>query len=198
MDRLQSWTDDPETRYFSGVAHYERPLDVPASMLQPGDSVWLDFGELRAVTPDPAPARRRAWVEAPVREAAVVLVNGRRAGAIWCPPYRVDVTHLVHAGRNTLQVEVGNLALNHMAGHALPDYRLLNLRYGTRFEPQDMDKVRPVTAGLLGPVTLVSGPAQAGPVRWDRPGPLLADPDGRTDDGGSNEQMTPAALGSKI
>jgi hypothetical protein len=39
---------------------------------------------------------------------------------------------------------VANVAINHMAERALPDYRLLNLRYGNRFEPQDMDKVRPV------------------------------------------------------
>ena len=42
------------------------------------------------------------------------------------------------------------------AGRYLPDYRLLNLRYGTRFEPQDMDKVRPVPAGLTGPIRLLA------------------------------------------
>ena len=41
------------------------------------------------------------------------------------------------------------------AGRSLPSYRLLNLRYGVRFEPQDMDKVQPVPAGLLGPIQLV-------------------------------------------
>jgi hypothetical protein len=41
-----------------------------------------------------------------------------------------------------------------MANRALPDYRLLNLRYGTRFEPQDMDHVRAMPSGLLGPITL--------------------------------------------
>jgi len=45
--------------------------------------------------------------------------------------------------------------LNYMAGHALPDYRLLNLRYGVRFEAQDMDKVQPIPAGLLGPIRLL-------------------------------------------
>jgi hypothetical protein len=46
-----------------------------------------------------------------------------------------------------------------MAGRALPDYRLLNLRYGTRFEAQDMDKVAPVPSGLTGSVRLTFGPA---------------------------------------
>jgi hypothetical protein len=44
-------------------------------------------------------------------------------------------------------------------GRALPDYKLLNLRYGERFVPQDMDRVRPQTSGLLGPIRLTVSPA---------------------------------------
>jgi hypothetical protein len=44
----------------------------------------------------------------------------------------------------------------HLAGRRLPDYRLLNLRYGVRFEPQDMDKVQTVSSGLLGPIRLIA------------------------------------------
>jgi hypothetical protein len=62
---------------------------------------------------------------------------------------------LLHPGENTIRIQVANLALNYMAGHALPDYRLLNLRYGVRFEAQDMDKVQPIPAGLLGPIRLL-------------------------------------------
>ena len=69
------------------------------------------------------------------------------------------VSALVRAGPNEIRIEAANLAVNHMAGRALPDYKLLNLRYGTRFEPQDMDKVQPVTAGLFGPIRLVAMPA---------------------------------------
>jgi len=98
-------------------------------------------------------------VDAPVREAAVVFVNGRRAGSAWCPPYEVDVTALLRPGSNQIRIDVGNLAINHMAGRALPDYRLLNLRYGTRFEPQDMDKVQPIPSGLFGPIRLVASAA---------------------------------------
>ncbi len=75
---------------------------------------------------------------------------------MWCPPYSVDLTGRLRAGANTVRIEVANLGINHMAGRALPDYRLLNLRYGTRFEPQDMDKVQPVPSGLLGPIRLVA------------------------------------------
>ena len=34
----------------------------------------------------------RAMFEPPVHEAAVVSVNGKRAGAIWTTPFEVDVT----------------------------------------------------------------------------------------------------------
>jgi hypothetical protein len=98
----------------------------------------------------------RALLEGPVREAAVVTVNGRRAGSIWCPPYSIDVTDFLHVGENRVRIIVANTAINYMAGHALPDYRLLNLRYGERFQPQDMDQVQPVPSGLLGRIRLIS------------------------------------------
>ncbi len=161
MDPLRSWTEDEETRYFSGVATYEKAVVVPASLLQDGLVVRLDLGEGQTI-PYPGPkARMQAWLDAPVRDAAVVSVNGRRAGSVWCPPYSLDVTGLLRPGENQIKIEVGNLAINHMAGRALPDYKLLNLRYGLRFEPQDMDKVQPVAAGLLGPIRLVASPGGA-------------------------------------
>jgi hypothetical protein len=156
---LRSWTDDEATRYFSGVAVYEKTVDIAAPMLRQGQSVWIDLGEPRAIDVGGPRARVQAWIDAPVRDAAVISVNGRRMGAVWCPPYRLDVTAALRPGPNTIRIDVANLAINHMAGHALPDYRLLNIRYGTRFEPQDMDKVQPVPAGLLGSVRLVVAPA---------------------------------------
>ena len=156
MNQLRSWTDDENTRYFSGVATYEKTFDVPAAMLAGRASVRLDFGTGSPLAPLPMRAGMRTWLDPPVREAAVVYINGQRAGSLWCPPYALEVSSLLHAGQNTLRVEVANLALNRMAGTRLPDYRLLNLRYGVRFEAQDMDKVRPEPAGLLGPIVLTT------------------------------------------
>jgi len=161
MDRLRSWIDDDATRDFSGVATYERDVEVPANLLPSrsgnGPHVTLDFGEATPTTGARDPnARMQAWLDAPVREAAVVYVNDQRAGSVWSPPYAVDVTTFLRVGNNHLRIQVANLAINHMASRALPDYHLLNLRYGTRFEPQDMDKVRPVPSGLLGPIRLMA------------------------------------------
>ena len=120
-ETLHSWTEDDATRHFSGVATYEKTVRVPESMLATGLRLELDFGAVKA-TSAPATGRMQAVVEVPVREAAIVYVNGRRRGSIWCPPYRLDVTGLLHPGENQIKVEVANLALNAMAGHPLPDY----------------------------------------------------------------------------
>jgi hypothetical protein len=156
METLHSWTDDDATRYFSGVAMYEKSVNVPAPMVANGLAVQLDFGEGRPIPQERLTNGMRAWLDPPVREAATVFVNDRRAGSLWAPPYKLAVTEFLRPGSNAFRIEVANVAINHMAGRALPDYRLLNLRYGTRFEPQDMDKVRPVPSGLTGSITLRS------------------------------------------
>ena len=97
----------------------------------------------------------QAAFNAPIREAAIVYINDRKVGSIWCPPYAIEVTGLLRAGENRIKIVVANTAINYMAGHALPDYRLLNLRYGERFQAQDMDKVQPVASGLMGQIRLV-------------------------------------------
>jgi hypothetical protein len=160
METLRSWIDDESTRYFSGVAVYERNFSVSGSMLQTGLALRLDFGTGTASAEISGRSNgMQSWLDAPVREAAVVYVNDRRAGSVWCPPFSVDVTELLRRGENSLKLQVANTAINFMAGRSRPDYRLLNLRYGTRFEPQDMDRIQPVASGLLGPIRLIAGPA---------------------------------------
>ena len=155
MKVLRSWTDDETTRFFSGVATYEKEVTVPATTLQKGIAVKLDFGEGTAVPSRALRSGMQAWLEGPIRDAAVVYVNDQRAGSVWCPPYSIDVTNLLRPGQNKIRVAVANLALNYMAGRSLPDYRLLNLRYGERFQAQDMDKVQALPAGLLGSIRLI-------------------------------------------
>jgi hypothetical protein len=157
MPKLSSWTENEATRYFSGVATYEKSVDIPAGMMRNGQPVKLDFGEGTALPAQNLRAGMQAWYDGPIREAAVVFVNDKRAGSVWCPPYAVDVTRLLRPGSNKLRIMVANTALNYMAGHSLPDYRLLNLRYGERFQAQDMDKVKALPSGLLGPIRLIAG-----------------------------------------
>lgn len=151
---LASWTDDEATRYYSGVAVYSREFKVSKSQLTNQRRLLLDFGPGMMVTLDPKQRGSRAWLESPVREAAEILVNGQRAGTIWCPPYELDITDHLHAGRNRIELRVGNLGINTLAGRPPADYRLLNARFGERFTPQDMENLQPLPAGLLGPVFL--------------------------------------------
>jgi hypothetical protein len=155
LGALRSWTDDESTRYFSGAATYTKSVNVPSDALDQKRKTYLDFGEGEPIAEQALRSGMQAWFNPPVREA-VVYVNEQRAGSVWCPPFRLDVTGFLRAGSNEFRVVVANTAVNYMAGHSLPDYRLLNLRYGERFQAQDMDKVQPTTSGLLGPIHLIS------------------------------------------
>jgi hypothetical protein len=98
----------------------------------------------------------RAWMESPVREAAQVYVNGRPAGAVWKPPFQVEVTGLLKSGENSIRVVVANTALNLLAKGPLPDYKELVAKYGDRFQAQDMQSVQALPSGMMGPVRLES------------------------------------------
>jgi len=154
-----SWADLPELRHYSGTVAYRATFDTAVA---PGTCLALDFGQ---GTPRPRDtrARHRADLDAPVRDAARVLVNGRDAGVLWAPPYRLDLEALVRPGRNTLEVRVANTALDALAARPRPDRRLLTARYGERFQDQDTDAVVPQPSGLTAPVTLVRGTAGSGP-----------------------------------
>ncbi len=98
----------------------------------------------------------RALLESPVRESALVYINGQKAGSVWHPPYEVDVSRFVRAGENQVRIVVANLAINEMAGKALPDYTLLNLRYGKRFDPQGFKDLKALPSGIVGPLRLAT------------------------------------------
>ena len=153
LDALHSWTDDEARKFYSGTATYERKVTI----VKAGRYV-LDFGSGTPV--DPNAGRRaangmRAWLDSPVREAAQVYINGQLAGAVWKPPFEVDVSGL-KAGENTIRIVVANTALNVLARGPLPDYKELIAKYGDRFQAQDMQSVQSLPSGIMGPVKLVS------------------------------------------
>ena len=162
MPELVSWTDisqtnAPNARYFSGVATYRNTIHISAADLN-DKRLLLDFGPGKPL-PEPTAGRNhpgmRAYFDPPIREAAVIYVNGARAGSLWHPPYVLDVTSLLKPGDNALEIRVANTAINTLAGQSIPDYRLLWERYGRRFAPQDMDNLQPLPSGILGKVQLI-------------------------------------------
>ena len=157
-----SWNDVAEARYFSGTATYRRTFDRPAESRGAGARTYIDFGDAAPIEREPLPDGTlrgnsfAALVAAPIREAATVSVNGRKAGTLWAPPYRIDITELLKDGSNDLAVEVYNTAINQLAeGGRLPDVEAVTARYGRRFRLQDMDTIRPLPSGILSVPELV-------------------------------------------
>jgi alpha-L-rhamnosidase len=154
---LADWTDDPATRFYSGEAVYEREFTLSKMPVGP---VFLDVDGGTALT---MPAGRtgpgmRAWYDPPVREAAIVFMNGHRVGSLWHPPYRLAVSGFLKPGQNRLVIKVYNTAINAWAALPPHDYKPLIAKYGDRFQMQDLDQVQPVSSGLLGTIRLVTGP----------------------------------------
>ena len=158
MDKLVSWTEDPATKDFSGVATYEKTIDVAPEMLKEGLSLSLSLGQ--AIAPQDSDTGRRggsqrfaAALEAPVREAAVVYVNDQRVGSVWAPPYALDVTGKLKPGANAIRIEAANLAINYMVAHGYPNYNLQGVRkqFGNRFDPQDLNQLRAAAFGPARP-----------------------------------------------
>jgi hypothetical protein len=170
---LTDWTADPATLHYSGEAVYTRDfkltgvpragiyLEVDGGTALPGaPNSPQEHAPLGANgLPDPLVTRpgpgMHAYFDPPIHEAALVTINGQPAGALWHPPYRLDVTKLVKAGENHIEIRVFNTALN--AWSALPphDYKPLIQKYGDRFQMQDLDKVKPIPSGILGSIHLV-------------------------------------------
>jgi hypothetical protein len=175
--KLTDWTADPATLHYSGEAVYVRDFTLASA---PAGSVYLKvdggeplplprrFGDPPVLLPNGLPDPRitrpgsgmRAYFDPPIHEAALVTINGKPAGALWHPPYRLDVTSLLNPGANHIEIRVYNTALN--AWSALPphDYKPLIAKYGDRFQMQDLDQVKPIPSGILGSIHLVTEGAQ--------------------------------------
>lgn len=126
---LWNTSEDARIKAFAGTAVYQTTFVVdPKSRIQDRIAA-LDLGV--------------------VHDLAEVLVNGKSAGVVWTPPFRVDIKKLVLPGKNTLEVRVVNTWHNwRLANKYVPVQHPWASRGLT--EP-------PMPAGLLGPVTLSVG-----------------------------------------
>jgi hypothetical protein len=169
---LTDWTADPATLHYSGEAIYSRDFKMDAASREPiclqvegGEAVPMprkpgDAPVLMANgLPDPRVTRTgpgmHAYFDPPIREAALVFINGQPAGALWHPPYRLDVSKLLKPGTNHIEIHVYNTALNAWSAEPAHDYGPLKAKYGDRFQMQDLDQVKPVSSGILGTIKLV-------------------------------------------
>ena len=152
---LTDWTSDPATRFYSGEAVYERNLTLDKL---PAGEIFLEVEGGAQVTQPTVRAGpgMRAWYDPPVRDAAIVTINGRRVGSLWHPPYRLPVAGFLKPGKNQIVIKVYNTAINAWAALPPHDYQPLIEKYGDRFQMQDLDQVKPAASGLLGTIRLVT------------------------------------------
>ena len=136
FEKLVSWTESDEAgiKYFSGRAVYRKSFDVSRDRMEAGSSLELDLGA--------------------VQHVAKVTLNGRVLGILWKPPFCIDITDAVRAGKNDLVVEVANTWTNRLTGDSfLPPEQ----QYATsNMHPALSRKETPLQpSGLLGPVRII-------------------------------------------
>ena len=78
-----------------GTVRYKTTVNVPAGSISGSSDVLLDLGD--------------------VRESAHVYINGRDAGVAFCAPFQLSVGKYLHAGNNTIEIDVTGLAANYVA-----------------------------------------------------------------------------------
>ncbi|MDR2285993.1 MAG: hypothetical protein LBE04_00735 [Prevotellaceae bacterium] len=88
--------DDDDVKYFSGTAVYETTIQMKSSDLSANRAVTLNIDELYDI--------------------AEIEVNGKKAGVLWHPPYRADITAYLKSGANTLKIHVTNTWINRLIG----------------------------------------------------------------------------------
>ena len=175
---LKDWTADASTLHYSGEAIYSRDFTL-ATIPKSPIYIQIDGGTAIPGAPDsppehgPAPGLigpnglpnplvtragpgMHAYFDPPIHEAALVFINGQPAGALWHPPYRLDVTKLLKPGTNHIEIHVYNTALNAWSGLTPRDYKPLIEKFGDRFQMQDLNKVAPVPSGILGTIKLIT------------------------------------------
>lgn len=140
----ERWTEsgDPAVRHFSGSATYRTRFSMDPEQLQPNRyRIELDLG---AVDP-----------------MARVLLNGKDLGLCWSPPFRRDLTGVLQAGENLLEIRVTNTWQNALVGALRYPEGYPGQPGPKAFHPQ-VTLLRRLTAesplipaGLAGPVRLV-------------------------------------------
>lgn len=151
--KLDDWSKRPESgiKYYSGTAVYWITFNWDGHVSGP---VFLDLGRVSVI--------------------AGVKLNGKDCGIAWTPPYQVEITKALKAGKNNLEVSVANTWLNRLMGDGL-DIKMGSEKHTwTTLNPYSVDpkltvpeisertyyknkdtKPEPVTSGLLGPVRIL-------------------------------------------
>jgi hypothetical protein len=139
LHTLSSWTEqaNDDVKYYSGTATYTTDFDIPKAMAGPDKRLSLELGD--------------------VHDLVEVWLNDQHVGALWKPPFNIDITHAVRAANNKLRLEVTNTWRNRLIGDYGKEpgdrktFVVPLLRLGKQWLPGGPGTVLS-PAGLLGPV----------------------------------------------
>jgi hypothetical protein len=79
-------------------------------------------------------------------------VNGKPLGIVWKTPYRVDVTDVMKAGANTVEIKVTNPWVNRIIGDRQPNVTKTYTFTSPKYYKADS---KLVPSGLLGSVQII-------------------------------------------
>ncbi|MFA7370243.1 MAG: glycosyl hydrolase, partial [Kiritimatiellales bacterium] len=150
-DSLFRWDLSADRRIadFSGTAVYKTTVEIPADLVKSAKRMVLDLGQPPGLCKLTGMGGGRPYgIDPDVYDAlcAEVFINGNPAGVLWCSPYRMDISSLVKAGVNVLEIRVTNTWHN---------WRLANkFTAGTHPWEKKGLELPPAPAGLLGPVRI--------------------------------------------
>lgn len=132
FENLHDWTtsSDDRIKYYSGTAIYTKSFTL--SSFKSNEKFTLDLGAVTAM--------------------AKIKVNGKYAGGVWTPPYRLDVSTYVKEGKNEVEIEVVNTWVNRLIGDSkLPEAERKTWCSVNPYNPKSA--LQP--SGLLGPVRIM-------------------------------------------
>ncbi len=125
MPNLMDWTMSPQLKNFSGRGEYTTSFTVPPGFIGKDHRVILDLGD--------------------VKDAAEISINAKAGAVLLLQPYKADVTGLIHAGENTLQITVVNTLYNALSARGA----------SANFDVETTNTANELMAsGLIGPVRL--------------------------------------------
>jgi hypothetical protein len=137
LNHLVSWTElpDPSAQNYSGSAKYSSTFEWKGNF---SGEYLLSLGK--------------------VCESAHVWINGQDAGILWSIPFTARVRKLLKQGTNTIEIEVANLMANRIRQMDQQkvqwrNYHEINF-VNIDYKPFDASGWKPMTSGLLGPVTI--------------------------------------------
>lgn len=104
FNKLQDWSTRPEEgiKHYSGTAQYSKTFSITEQQVKKQAPIYLDLGE--------------------VQQVAEITLNGKSLATLWKPPFALDISNALKAGRNLLEIKITNTWVNRLIGdEALPD-----------------------------------------------------------------------------